>query len=190
MRAVGVIRYGGPEALEQVELPTPEAGAGQVRVRVQAAAVNPADVMLRDGSLADWYAGQEPPFIPGMDIAGVIDQVGTDVSDLHLGQQVVGIVDNHGQVGGYSDYVVLPAASVTAAPAGATLAEAASFLMPALTARTALDLLDLPRGATVLVTGAAGGVGRYATALAHAGGLRVVALAAAADEDTSAFTRR
>lgn len=65
MRAVGVIRYGGPEALKQVELPTPEPDAGQVRVRVQAAAVNPADVQLRDGSLARWQVGQEPPFIPG-----------------------------------------------------------------------------------------------------------------------------
>ena len=189
MRAVGVRHYGGPEALELVELPTPEPGPGEVRVRVQAAAINPADVMVRDGSLADWYAEVEPPFIPGMDVAGVIDALGPNLDPalgLDLGQRVVGIVDNHGQHGGYSEFVVLPADSVTAAPAGASTAEAATFLMPALTARAALDALNLPSEATVLVTGAAGGVGRFAVALAHAQGLRVFALASEADE---AFVR-
>lgn len=64
MRAIGVIRYGDPEASQQVELPIPEVGPGEVRVR--AAAVNPADLMLRDGSLADWHAGLTPPFIPAL----------------------------------------------------------------------------------------------------------------------------
>lgn len=64
MQAVGVITYGGPDVLVGVELPVPQVGSGQVRIRVQAAAVNPADVQLRDGSLADWCVGQEPPFIP------------------------------------------------------------------------------------------------------------------------------
>ena len=72
MRAVGVRHYGGPEVLELVQIPTPEPGAGEVRVRVHAAAINPADVMLRDGLLADSFVDVEPPFIPGMDVAGVI----------------------------------------------------------------------------------------------------------------------
>jgi NADPH:quinone reductase-like Zn-dependent oxidoreductase len=185
MKAAGITTYGGPEVLELVELPDPHADAGHVRVRVQAAAVNPADVMLRDGLLADSYATAEKPFIPGMDIAGIIDQVGPGVDpalNVEVGQFVAGIVDNHGSYGGYSQYVVLPATSVTPAPAGASAAEAASFLMPALTARAALDALALPVGANLLVAGAAGGVGRYAVALAHADGIRVVAVASPVDE--------
>ncbi|MFG3151467.1 NADP-dependent oxidoreductase [Streptomyces sp. NPDC048219] len=186
MKAIGITTYGGPEVLHLVDLPDPQAGPEQVRVRVQTAAVNPADVMLREGLLADWYAGAEKPFIPGMDIAGVIDQVGPEV-DPHLaleaGQFVTGIVDNYGPYGGYSQYVVLPAASVTAAPRGATAPEAAAFLMPALTARAGLDNLALPTGSTLLVAGAAGGVGRYAVALAHAAGLVVVAIASPGDAD-------
>lgn len=184
MKAVGVVRYGGPDVLQQVELPTPVAGPGEVRVQVSAAAVNPVDVMLREGLLADMYADEQPPFIPGMDVAGTIDQIGSDVDPAlghHLGKRVTGVVDNHGHVGGYSQYVVLPATSVTAAPAGHSIEQAAAFLMPALTARAALDALDLAPGQTLLVTGAAGGVGRYAVALANQHGLRVVALARTTD---------
>lgn len=119
-----------------------------------------------------------------MSRGGVIDEVGPGVADpeLSIGRPVVGIVDNSGSRGGYSQYVVLAAESVTATPSGATFPEAASFLMNALTARNDLDLLALPEGATVLVTGAAGGVGGYVVVLAHAGGLRVVAVASPADE--------
>ena len=185
MRAIGVIDYGGPEALQAVELPTPEAGGGQILVRVQAAAVNPADVMLREGLLAEWYRGAEKPFIPGMDIAGVIDQLGPGVDPalgLSVGQFVTGIVDNYGRHGGYSEYVALPAESVTAAPTGSSPVEAAAFLMPALTARAALDNLALPKGASLLIAGAGGAVGRYAVALAHVEGLHVTAIAAPRDE--------
>ncbi|MEG3614137.1 NADP-dependent oxidoreductase [Isoptericola haloaureus] len=185
MRALGLTTYGGPEVLRPVELPEPHAGPGEVRVAVRAAALNPADVMLRDGSLAAVYEGLEPPYVPGMDVAGLVDEVGPDVDPeiaVETGRFVVGVVDNTGSHGGYSEHVVLPAASVTAAPAGASFAEAASFLMNALTARNALDVLALPEGSSVLVTGAAGAVGGYAVALAHAEGLRVVALASPADE--------
>lgn len=181
MKAYGLTEYGGPEVLHAVELPDPHAGAGEVRVQVRAAALNPADVMLRDGSLAAVYEGLEPPYIPGMDIAGVVDEAGEGVA-VPAGSSVVAIVDNTGSYGGYSQYVVVPESSTTTAPAGAGWPEAASFLMNALTARNALDELALPQGGTVLVTGAAGAVGNYAVALAHADGLRVVALAGAADE--------
>jgi NADPH2:quinone reductase len=185
MKAIGLIVYGGPEVLHVVELPDPHPGVGAVRVRVEAAAVNPADVMLRDGSLAEWYEGLERPYVPGMDVAGRIDELGPDVDPglgVRVGQAVVGVVDNSGSHGGYSEYVVLPAASVTAAPAGADVEHAASFLMNALTARNALDALALRAGATVLVTGAGGAVGGYAVPLAHADGLRVIAVASTSDE--------
>ncbi|MDY7102176.1 MAG: NADP-dependent oxidoreductase [Actinomycetota bacterium] len=188
MQAIGLSEYGGPEVLHPVELAEPHAGGGEVRVAVRAAAVNPADVMLRDGSLAALYAEADPPFIPGMDIAGTLDEIGPDVDAAALGLEpgadVVGIVDNFGSVGGYSEYVVLPAASVTRAPAGVDVTAAASFLMNALTARTTLDTLALEPGSTLLVTGAAGAYGGYVTQLASAEGLRVVAVAGEADEET------
>lgn len=185
MQAIGLSRYGGPEVLGPVKLPNPHPGEGQVRVRVRAAAVNPADVMLRQGDLADWYEDAQPPFIPGMDLAGEIDEIGPGVDPalgLTIGDPVVGVLDNHGQVGAYSELVVLPAASVTSIPDGTSFAEASSFLMNALTARNALDALNLPHGASVLVTGAAGAVGAYAVALAADDGLRVVATASGDDE--------
>ncbi|MER6976439.1 NADP-dependent oxidoreductase [Streptomyces carpinensis] len=183
MKAIGLTTYGGPDVLHPVELDLPTPGPGEVRVKVRAAGVNPADAMLRDGSLADWYQGLEPPFIPGMDVAGTIDATGPDLTaPLAVGDEVVGIVDNRGRHGGYSEYVVLPTASVTPKPRHATWEEAASFLMNALTARVALDARDLPAGATLLVTGAAGAVGGYAVQLACADGLRVIAVASRQDE--------
>lgn len=186
MKAIALTEYGGPEVLHAVELDDPHAGEGEVRVRVHAAALNPADVMLREGLLAGIYEDLPLPYVPGMDLSGVIDEIGSGVDPalgLSVGDTVVGIVDNTGDYGAYSEYVALPAASVTAAPAGASFAEAASFLMNALTARNALDTLDLEPGATVLVTGAAGAVGGYAVPLAHAEGLRVIALAGEEDRE-------
>jgi NADPH2:quinone reductase len=186
MKAIGLFKYGGPEVLEKVEIPEPHAGPGQVRIRVRAAGINPADVMLRDGLLKDFYRGMEPPFVPGMDAAGTIDEMGEGVDPaygLAVGEGVVGIVDNQGSYGGYSEYVVLPADSVTRKPAGTTFPEAASFLMNALTARCALDAFGLTPGATLLVTGAAGAFGGYVTQLAASEGLRVVAVASERDEE-------
>jgi NADPH:quinone reductase-like Zn-dependent oxidoreductase len=186
MYAIGLNNYGGPEVLRRVELPDPHPQPGQVRIRVRSAGVNPVDVMVRDGSLKLWFASAEPPFVPGMDIAGIIDEVGAEVDpvlNIELGQQVVGLVDNFESYGGYSEYVCLPAESVIPVPAGLSFPAAASFLMNALTARNALDALRLPSGAIILVTGAAGSVGAYTVALAAAQGLHVVALASEKDQD-------
>ncbi|MDT2006757.1 NADP-dependent oxidoreductase [Rhodococcus opacus] len=186
MKVIGLSTYGGPESLRTFELDEPRAGAGEVRVRVQAAGINPADVMLRDGLLADYYRDSTPPFVPGMDFAGTIDEIGDAVDPsfgLSIGDSVVGIVDNSGSYGAYSEKVIVPAASVTARPAGSTAAQAASFLMNALTARCALDVLDLSTDSTLLVTGAAGAVGGYVTQLASHAEIRVVAIGSEDDED-------
>lgn len=187
MHAIGLNSYGGPEVLQPVELPAPHVAAGQVRVKVHAAGINPVDQMLRVGDLAGWYGDEPRPYIPGMDIAGTIDEIAGDVDPalaLSVGQAVTGIVDNFGSYGGYSEYVCLPARSVMPMPSGASFAGGASFLMNALTARNALDALQrLAPGATVLITGAAGAVGAYAVALATADGFRPVAVASSADAD-------
>ncbi|MFD6530048.1 zinc-binding alcohol dehydrogenase family protein [Streptomyces sp. NPDC060184] len=181
MKSVGAQRYGGPEVLEVMELPDPEAGPGQIRVRVSAAAVNPTDTLLISG------AGRRepgPPLVPGMDAAGVVDQIGEGVrTDLRVGDRVMAIVVPAGLHGAYAERIVVPAESVVRVPMGASDAEASALPMNALTAWAALESLDLPDGGTVVVTGAAGALGGYTIELAKARGLRVVADAAPKDEE-------
>lgn len=182
IKAVGVLEFGGPEALEVVDLPeppTPEKGS--IRIRVRAAAVNPADAAMR--SMRGPAQPPSPPYIFGMDAAGVIDQIGegTD-TNLSVGDEVMAIVVPQGAYGAYSEQIVVPVESVARIPAGTTLVEAATLPMNGLTARLALDQLGLPTGATLAVTGAAGTLGGYTIQLAKADGLKVIADASEADE--------
>lgn len=119
-----------------------------------------------------------------MDVAGTVAALGegTDDAGLAVGEQVIGIVVPTGSHGGYSSRLALPVGSVVPAPAGSSLAAASTLPMNGLTARLALDLLALPAGATLAVTGSAGAFGGYVVALAAADGLRVVADASEADE--------
>ncbi|MCU1501044.1 MAG: putative zinc-binding oxidoreductase [Ilumatobacteraceae bacterium] len=189
MRAVGVHQFVGPDALEVVELPEGHAGPGEVRLRVYAATVNPTDTYTCDGSRAAMLAATgPPPYVPGMDVAGIVDEIGDGVGDgvgtrLAIGDQVMAIVIPSGSHGGYSESLVLPAGSVVGVPAGATLVEASTLPMNGLTARLTLDMLGLAPGATIAVTGAAGAYGGYVVQLAKADGLRVIADASAGDEE-------
>jgi NADPH:quinone reductase len=183
MRAVGLTEFGGPEVLQVIELPDPEAGPGEVRIRVHAAAVNPTDTGLRNGGRAAQLRDIPPPYVPGMDAAGVLDQIGPDVStDLQVGEHAMAIVVPHGSHGAYSEYVVVPAESVARVPAGSSDAEAATLPMNGLTTTLAFDLLGQQSGDTLAVTGAAGAVGGYAVQLGKAEGLRVIADASEQDE--------
>ncbi|HLI36166.1 MAG TPA: NADP-dependent oxidoreductase [Streptosporangiaceae bacterium] len=183
MKAAGVTEFGGPEVLHIVELPDPQAGPGQVRIRVHAAAVNPTDTVLRSGARAAALRDVPPPYVPGMDAAGVLEQIGENVrTGLRPGDHVMAIVVPAGSHGAYSERIVVPAESVARVPAGATDAEAATLPMNGLTARMALDVLGLAPGQLLAVTGAAGAVGGYAIQLGKADGLRVVADAAPQDE--------
>jgi len=185
MKAIGSTTFGGPDVLRELELPTPEAGPGDGRIRVHAAAENPTDALFRAGAYAARTTDVPPPYLPGMDAAGVIDQLGPGADGrLSVGQRVVALVmPTRPQGGAYAEQIVVPAESVVPAPAGTDHAEASTLLMNAATARLALDTLALPRGATVAVTGAAGAVGGYAIELAKADGLTVVADAAPHDRD-------
>lgn len=186
MDAVVVSEYGGPEVLRQVDIEEPHAGPGRLRIRVHAATVNPADVLLRVGDIDDALRAStlSPPYRPGMEAAGIVDEIGPGTStDLAIGDRVMAImmpIDDSG--GAYAEYVVVDADQVTTAPAGSSHAEAATLPMNGLTARRALDVLNLPPGATLAVTGAAGAVGGYVVQLAKNDGLRVIADAAPADE--------
>ena len=182
MRGVGFFEFGGPEVLRVVDLPEMHAGAGEVRIRVHAAAVNPTDTYTRKGSRAEAMRSIPPPYIVGMDIAGVIDEVGAGTrTDLAVGDKVMAMVVNSGNHGGYRESIVLSADAVVRAPANATLIEAATLPMNGLTARQSLDQLALRPGQTLAVTGAAGCYGGYVVQLAKADGLKVIADASPAD---------
>ena len=182
MRAVGVTEFGGPEVLHVLEVPPEPLGPGQVRLRVQAAAVSPTDTHLVAGAYAGRDPVKSPPWVPGMDVAGVVAEVADDVDFLAPGDPAMGIVVPTGAHGGYREDLVLPAGSVARVPAGADAVAASTLPMNGLTARLALDQLGLRAGQVLAVTGAAGAFGGYVVQLAKADGLTVVADASAADE--------
>ncbi|BAJ29351.1 putative oxidoreductase [Kitasatospora setae KM-6054] len=174
--------FGGPEVLELSEVPLPEPGPGEVRIRVGAAALNPVDVFARAGHLTA-YLPKRDRYVLGLDVAGTVDALGGGVSGPAPGQAVVGLSPWLATVAGtHAEYVVLPADAVTAAPAGAGVEAAATLPLNGTTASLAVDALAVSAGDLVVVTGAAGGVGGYAVQLAAAKGAEVVAVAGAADE--------
>lgn len=182
MRAVGLMTFGGPEVLQVLDLPEVHAGPGQVRIRNHAATVNPTDTYLRSGQRAEAMKADPPPYVPGMEAAGIVDEVGAGVSGLKVGDAVLAIVVPKASQGAYREQLVLDARSVVLAPAGKTHAEAASLPMNGLTARQVLDKLALKPGQVIAVTGAAGAMGGYVVQLAKAEGLTVIADASASDE--------
>lgn len=183
MRAVGLFTHGGPEVLQVVDLPEVHAGPGQVRLRVHAATVNPTDILARNGTRAEQQKADPPPYVPGMEAAGIIDEVGSGVPDrLRVGDAVMAIVVPKGSHGAYREQIALDTRSVVRAPAGATHAEACTLPMNGLTARLSLDLLKLSPGQVIAVTGAAGAYGGYVVQLAKAEGLTVIADASEEDE--------
>jgi NADPH:quinone reductase-like Zn-dependent oxidoreductase len=182
MRAVGFQRFGGPDVLEVVELPAPVPGEGEIRVRVAAATINPTDLAFRSGARASALAEVEPPYVPGMELAGTVEAVGPHAG-WAVGERVAAITTPlpTGR-GAQAELVVVAASSAVRVPSGTTLEQAATLPMNGLTVRRALDDLRLQPGDTLAVTGAAGAVGGYAVQIAAAEGARVVAVAAPADE--------
>jgi NADPH2:quinone reductase len=184
MKAVVIRRFGGPEVLEIAELDTPQPRAGQVRVRVQAAAVNPVDIATRAGWLAaHGLMAASGQIGIGWDLAGVIDAVGPDVTRFREGDPVIGMRDLlTAPIGAQAEQIVLDQDAVAAAPRSVSPVEASTIPLNALTAAQALDLLALGPGQWLLVTGAAGALGGYALQLGALRGLRTIALASPADE--------
>jgi NADPH2:quinone reductase len=184
MRAVVVSALGGPEVLEAVELPDPVAAPGGVLVRVRAVCVNPADIAARVGQIPGGPV--PPPFLAGWDIAGEVLAVGAEVTDLGVGDLVAGMIPwylTRGSVGGYAELVAADAAWLVRVPAGLDPVLAATVPLNGLTARRALDIMSLAGPATVLVTGASGGVGGFAAQLAVQAGHTVLASATFDDEE-------
>jgi NADPH:quinone reductase-like Zn-dependent oxidoreductase len=167
------------------EVPPPELGPADVRIRVAAAAVNPVDVKVLTAPLRA-VVGLPDPVGLGWDVSGTVTEVGSEVIDLGPGDRVAGILHLLGlkpSVGTHADETVLPAAAVARVPDSLDLVEAASLPLTALAARQAVDLLGPAEGRTLLVTGGAGALGGHAVVLATRAGWRVTALARDADAD-------
>jgi NADPH:quinone reductase-like Zn-dependent oxidoreductase len=182
MRVVGLRRYGPPEVLETLEVERPEPAPDGVLIRVAAAGVNPADCLLRSGGLR-FVARQKMPFVPGADVAGVVEDVGPDVTRFGVGDPVYAMLPSTAG-GGYAEYAVASEATVAAIPPGLTFEEAAGVPLAALTALQALrDKANLAAGGHVLVNGASGGVGTFAVQISRAMGARVTAVASGRNAD-------
>jgi NADPH:quinone reductase len=178
-RAVCINAPGGPENVGVFERTVREPGVGEVRLAVRAAAVNPTDIGLRQRGVD----GVEPPWVPGMDAAGVVESVGEGVERLAVGDEVMAAVTPRRPDGGaQAERIVVPAASVVPVPEGASFAEAATLPMNGLTALLGLQLLGLAADQTLGVTGGAGLLASYVIPLAKRHGLVVIADAKPEDE--------
>lgn len=182
MRAVVIRHHGGPDVLEVVDLPELEAGPGQVRIRVAAATVNPTDLATRASSRPGYDLPSRGYIVPGMEAAGIVDQVGEGVEHLAVGDRVMAIALP--TIGGaYREQLVLDAEQATRAPSGIDLIHAATLPMNGLTAALALDMLDLSAGASLVISGAAGALGGYVLQMAAHRGLRVIAISSEDDRE-------
>lgn len=184
-KAVVVREFGGPSALELIEVPMPQPGPGQVRVAVKASSVNPIDLSTRSGALA--AAGlvpQAPLTALGWDVAGSVEAVGAGVSRFEVGEAVVGLRDLISAVpGAHATHVVLDESALAPGPRAASWAEAATLPLNALTAAGSLRHAAVGAGGWVLITGAAGAVGGFAVELAAQRGLRTIAVASPEDRE-------
>lgn len=181
MKAVEVQAFGGPQELHWVEASTPRPGVGEVLLRVAACGLNHADLLMREG---DYLGGPRPPFRPGMEAAGVVQEVGPADGASHQDLPVVGArVAVVAASGLQATHVVVPAAACVALPDELSWEQAAALPVAYLTAYHALvTVARAEAGEVVLIHGAAGGVGMAATGIARCLGLRVVGTASTAEK--------
>lgn len=178
MRAYSLTSY-GPDGLVLTDVAEPEAGPGEVKIRVEHIAVNPLDWKIRNGYLAQMLPLPLPAVI-GTDIAGTIVATGPGVDDLTVGDRVAGFADS----GAYATFAVTRRERVTTVPDGLDLQSAAALVTSAETAQRVLDLLHPAPGSTLVVNGAAGSVGSTVTQLLVESGHRVIGTAGPANQET------
>jgi len=182
MKAVQFHNYSGPEALVYEDAPRPVAGPGEVLVRVTATSVNPFDCAVRAGYATGWY-NYPLPHIPGLDVSGVVAEVGAGVEQFAAGDEVYARADP-GHAGAYAEYVALGADLVARKPSSIDHVHAAGIPHVMLTAWAGLyGSADVREGQRVLVHGAAGGVGHMAVQLAKLRGAYVVGTASAKNRE-------
>ncbi len=178
MRAIRVHQFGAPDVLTLDDIPRPTPQSGEVLVRIVAAGVGLWDAWIREGQSK---VSPPLPLTPGSDIAGVVEEVGANVSAFKAGDEIYGVT-NEQFCGGYADYAVAKAEMIAPKPKSLSMTEAASAPVVAVTAWQMLfDYAKAKAGQTVLIQGAAGNVGAYAVQLAKRAQLKVAATASGND---------
>ncbi len=173
MKAIRIHEFGGPEVLKYEDVPEPKPGSGEIRIRVIAAGVNPVDWKVRRGGM-----NLPLPMIMGIDVAGVVDVLAADVNAFQPGDQVFAKVSLG--PGGYAEYTVTNASQAALKPRSIGFIEAAAIPTAGLTAWQSLfDIAGLAKGQSVLIHGAAGGVGSFAVQFAKWKGAHVIGTASA-----------
>lgn len=179
IQAIRVNQYGGPEELKLERIPRPEPQAGEVLVRIHAAGVNPVDWKIRAGWLKDFLPMQFP-YTPGLDLAGVVEEVGPGVTAFQKGQVVFG----QSPKGAYAEYTAAPVEKLAPKPKALSFDEAAAIPIGATTAWQGIfDHGGLQAGQRVLIQGAAGGVGLFAVQFARWKGAHVIGTTSTANVD-------
>ncbi|MFJ6657307.1 NADP-dependent oxidoreductase [Streptomyces sp. NPDC091377] len=172
-------RNGGPETEALIDVDRPEPGPEHLLVAVRAAGVNPVDYKIRNGYRRPGEDGGTFPAVFGGEVSGVVVETGESVTGFAAGQEVFGAPDS----GGYAEFAVLPQSLAAHKPAALSFTDAATLPVAAATAYDGVHQLGLAPGATLLITGAGGGVGVAATQIARAGGVRVIGLASEGKKD-------
>ena len=178
-KAVRFDRYGDVDVLTVVEVPRPVPGPGQVLVQVKAAGINPGEAKIREGLLA----AQWPATFPsgqGSDLAGIVAETGPDVTGFSPGDDVIGFTDNRAS---QAEFVLAEARNLTQKPAAVPWEAAGALFVAGATAWAAVRAVTLAEGDTVVVAGAAGGVGSIAVQLARRAGATVIGLASGANHE-------
>ncbi|MEG0267873.1 MAG: NADP-dependent oxidoreductase [Carnobacterium sp.] len=182
MKAIGIENYGGKDELKEMQVDNPKANAKQVVVEVKATSVNPIDWKLREGYLQqmmDWAF----PIILGWDVAGVISEIGEEVTDWKVGDEVFARPETT-RFGTYAEYTIVDQNLLAKIPANVSFEEAAAVPLAGLTAWQGLfDHGKLKKGETVLIHAGAGGVGTYAIQLAKSIGAKVITTASKKNHD-------
>ncbi|MGB3026532.1 NADP-dependent oxidoreductase [Paradevosia shaoguanensis] len=177
MRAARFASFGGPEVLSIDDIPIPEPGRGEVRVRVKSAAIQPFDRRVRIGQIP-LPPGTTLPVTTGNEFSGIIDALGADVTGFSPGDAVAG----RRAFGAVAEYVIVPAVDIARKPETLSFAEAATLSGTAQTADTAIESLGIGPGDTLLIHGAAGGVGSFATQIAVRRGAKVIGTGSQANQ--------
>jgi NADPH:quinone reductase-like Zn-dependent oxidoreductase len=178
MKAARVLKYGPPDVIQYMDVPCPDPGDGQLRVRVKAAGVGPWDALIREGKSG---VVQTLPLTLGSDVAGIVDAMGANAAGFQLGEEVFGAT-NEQFTGGYAEYAIVSATMMARKPKSLNFIEAASAPVVAVTAwEMVFEYAHVSSGQKVLVQGGAGNVGAFAIQLAKDAGADVIATASTRD---------
>ncbi|KAA9135968.1 NADP-dependent oxidoreductase [Microbacterium caowuchunii] len=183
MRAVTYTEFGGIDKLRMAERPMPKIGPLSVLVKVVSASINPVDFQIREG-LEQEYLQTQFPISPGLDVAGVVVRLGADTPEFQIGDEIIGhAMKDVVTYGTLAEYVELPVRSAAHKPAALSFDEAATLPLASQTALQSVDRAAITSADTVLIHGAAGGVGVFGTQIAVRTGARVIGTASPRNHD-------